>query len=174
MIGEIKLVCFYGPESVGKSTLARTMAEQYETIFVPEVAREMITSNDFTADDIVRIGREQYRRMMSAIPNANRVVFCDTDAITTQIYSQHYLGIIPDELFELEKAIRYDHYFLFDIDVPWIPDGLRDLPHMRAEMFRRFKQALDERSLEYTLVQGDWTQREETVTRKIDSLLETV
>ncbi|MBI3481387.1 MAG: AAA family ATPase, partial [Bacteroidetes bacterium] len=46
----MKLICFYGPESTGKSTMAKRLAEFYKTGFVPEVAREMITSNDFTMD----------------------------------------------------------------------------------------------------------------------------
>ena len=40
-------VCFYGAESTGKSTMAERIAGHYQTEFVPEVAREVISSNDF-------------------------------------------------------------------------------------------------------------------------------
>ena len=50
MFGRIMLVCFYGPESTGKSFMAKKMAEKYHTKFVPEVARELIASNDFNRE----------------------------------------------------------------------------------------------------------------------------
>lgn len=165
------LICLYGPESTGKSTLARRLAERYQTSFVPEVAREMVSSNQFTADDIVRIGREQTSRVLTAVKSANRVLFCDTDVITTAIYSDTYLSQVPGELFELEKEIRYDQYFLFDIDVPWVADGLRDLGGKREEMFARFKAELDRRKIPYILVSGSYEARERVIVDYVDNLL---
>jgi HTH-type transcriptional repressor of NAD biosynthesis genes len=167
----VKLICFYGPESVGKSYMAQAMAEKYKTVFVPEVAREMLIKNDFTEQDIINIGTAHYQRIIDQLPKANKFLFCDTDAITTQIYSQHYLNVIPDVLYDLEEKIQYDHYFLFDIDVPWVNDGLRDLPHLRKEMFYLFKKALDVRQIQYTIVQGDWAEREAIVTQWLDEQL---
>ena len=167
----VKKVCFFGPESTGKSTMAKRMAEKFKTEFVPEVAREFITSNEFSIDDIVEIAKAQTRRVRAKARGANRILFCDTDLITTQIYSQHYLGVVPDQLRKLEHEVVYDLYFLFDIDVPWVADGLRDLGHMRREMFIRFKNALDTRNIKYHLVNGDWQQREDDITDVINSYL---
>ena len=52
----IKKICLYGPESTGKSTLTIHLAEKFETTFVPEVAREMLITNDFSVQDIINIG----------------------------------------------------------------------------------------------------------------------
>lgn len=156
----VKKICFYGPESTGKSTIAQRMAEVYNTDYVPEVAREMITSNTFTIDDIMRIGNAQTERVKEKIKTANKILFCDTDVITTQLYSRHYLGTVPDVLYDLEKEIRYDQYFLFDIDVPWIADGLRDLGHKRQEMFDLFRKELEKRNINYLTVSGDYSDRE--------------
>ena len=60
----VRKVCLYGPESTGKTTMAKHLAEVYQTEYVPEVAREMITSNDFTEDDIIRIGYAQTQRVL--------------------------------------------------------------------------------------------------------------
>lgn len=167
----VKLVCLYGPESTGKSTMAKRMAERYHTSYVPEVAREMITSNDFTVDDIIRIGREQAARVKKMAKTANRVLFCDTDAITTAVYSDTYLHQVPAELSEMEKEIQYDLYLLFDIDVPWVADGLRDLGAKRAEMYARFKSELDKRGIPYTVVSGSFEAREKQVVDCVDRLL---
>jgi HTH-type transcriptional repressor of NAD biosynthesis genes len=173
MINEIKVVCFYGPESTGKSVLVKRMAEKYKTEFVPEVARELITSNDFNREDVIMIGRSQTERIFQKVRRANKILFCDTDLITTQIYSRQYLKVVPSVLYELEKMVEYDQYFLFDIDVPWIHDGLRDLgdEEKRIEMYEIFKSELTRRSIQFINVQGDWEGREQIVTKEITRLM---
>jgi HTH-type transcriptional regulator, transcriptional repressor of NAD biosynthesis genes len=170
MIGGIKLVCFYGPESTGKTAMVKQTAQLYKTVYVPEVARDMITSNHFTREDIIRIGQAQKERVLEMIQVANKILFCDTDLITTQIYSRHYLQEVPAILYELEKQVEYDHYFLFNIDVPWIPDGLRDLGDRREELFDIFRKELEKREIQYTLVKGNWKQRENIVNRTLEKI----
>lgn len=167
----VKIICFYGPESTGKSTMAKKMADYYRTEYVPEVARELISSNDFTLDDIIKIGKAQTERIKEKVRTANKLLFCDTDLITTQIYCCHYLKTVPSILYELEKEITYDRYFLFDIDVPWVADGLRDLGNERAEMFQVFKEELEKRSIDYTLVKGNWLERASIVEHNMKLLL---
>jgi HTH-type transcriptional repressor of NAD biosynthesis genes len=168
----VKKICFYGPESTGKSSMTIRMAEHYTTTYVPEVAREMLITNDFSVDDIIRIGYGHYERIQEKVKSANRFLMCDTDAITTQIYADYYLGTIPPALVELENKVNYAHYFLFDIDVPWIDDGLRDLGHLRREMFVIFKKALEKRKISYTLVRGDWMEREKSVRNVLNKFLQ--
>jgi HTH-type transcriptional regulator, transcriptional repressor of NAD biosynthesis genes len=167
----VKRICFYGPESTGKSTMAQHLAQVYQTQFVPEVARELITSNDFSVDDIIKIGHAQTERVLEKTKVANRFLFCDTDLITTQIYSKHYLHVIPDVLYELESMIHYDHYFLFDIDIPWVADNLRDLQDRRSEMFETFRSELLKRKIPYTLVQGTFEERESIINSQLQKLL---
>lgn len=167
----VKLVCFYGPESTGKSTMAVRMSERYQSEFVPEVARELITTNDFNTDDIIKIGHAHFQRIEEKKKVANKILFCDTDAITTQIYSHHYLKVVPDVLHELEKKVNYERYFLMDIDVPWVADGLRDLGNHRETMMTVFKEALTKRGISYIFVTGSQKEREEIVSREIDKLL---
>lgn len=173
MINNIKLVCFYGPESTGKSFMAKKMAEKYKTEFVPEVAREFITSNDFTREDIIMIGRAQTERIFQKARKANKILFCDTDLITTQIYSRHYLKVVPPVLYELEKMVEYDLYFLFDIDVPWVPDGLRDIGEekRREEMYEIFRSELERRNISYIKIEGDWEEREKAIVKEIAKLM---
>jgi len=173
MINDIKLVCFYGPESTGKSFMAKKMAGNYKTEFVPEVARELITSNHFNREDIIMIGRAQTERIFQKAHKANKILFCDTDLITTQIYSRQYLKVVPPVLYELEKMVEYDLYFLFDIDVPWVNDGMRDLgdEKKREEMYEIFKNELERRNIPYVKVQGDWEGREKIIVQEIAKLI---
>jgi HTH-type transcriptional regulator, transcriptional repressor of NAD biosynthesis genes len=173
MIDALKLVCFYGPESTGKSVMAKRMAEYYKTEFVPEVARELITSNSFNREDIIVIGRSQTERIFQKARKANKILFCDTDLITTQIYSREYLSVVPPVLYELEKMVEYDLYFLFDIDVPWVDDGVRDLgsQNNRERMYFVFKNELEKRGIKYIKVEGDWEEREAIIHQHIKRLL---
>lgn len=168
---EIILICLYGPESTGKSEMAKRLAEIYKTEIVPEVYREILNSNSFNSEDIIEIGKAQTARVFQKMEIANKVLFCDTDVITTQIYSRHYLKVVPPELYQLEEMISYHHYFLFDVDVPWIADGLRDLGEERKELFEIFKAELEKRNISYTLVHGDWQTRARIVNDKIDALI---
>lgn len=149
------------------------MADKYNTEFVPEVSRELISSNDFNREDIIMIGRAQTERIFQKARKANKVLFCDTDLITTQIYSRQYLKVVPPVLYELEKMVEYDLYFLFDIDVPWVNDGLRDLgdEKKREEMYAIFKSELERRNIPYVKVEGDWEEREKIVVSEIKKLL---
>ncbi len=167
----VKKICFYGPESTGKSVMAKQMAEYYGTEFVPEVAREIVSSNEFTIEDIIRIGHAQTERINEKLKLANRILLCDTDLITTQIYCRHYLGVVPEILYELEKKITYDQYFLFDIDVPWVGDGMRDLKENRQAMFDVFRHELEIRNISYLIVNGNYDEREVFLKSKLNKIL---
>lgn len=167
----VSKICFYGPESTGKTTMAMRMADRYKTEFVPEVARELITSNDFTIEDIKKIGLAHFQRIEDKSKTANKILICDTDAITTQIYSRQYLNQVPEELYILEKKVKYALYFLMDIDIPWVSDGLRDLGHHREAMMTVFKDELIRRDIPYIFVRGTDQQREENISSEIDRLL---
>lgn len=164
----MKLICLYGPESVGKTTTGLQLAAHYHTQFVQEVARDMVVDNDFTVEDIINIGQAQTHAVLEAAKTANKLLICDTDLITTQLYAQIYLNEVPPILYELEKQVHYDLYFLLDIDVPWVSDGLRDLGHRRQEIFDLFKAALDDRQIPYVRVSGDWPTRWQTITNEIE------
>ena len=153
--------------------MAKKLAAKYKTEFVPEVAREFITTNNFNREDIIVIGRAQTERIFQKARTANKVLFCDTDLITTQIYSRQYLKVVPPILYELEKMVEFDRYFLFDIDVPWVSDGMRDLgdEKKREEMYEIFKNELVRRNISYVNVQGDWDEREKIIEREIAKLI---
>lgn len=164
----MKMLCFYGPESTGKSMMAIHLATRFHTEFVPEVAREMLLSNDtIMVEDVIRIGERQTARILEKKKTATQYLFCDTDLITTQIYSRIYLDVVPPVLYELEKQVTFDHYFFFDIDCPWVADGLRDLGHRREEVKNMFLEELNNREIPFTWVRGNWKDREEIIMEEL-------
>lgn len=167
----VKKICLFGPESVGKTVMSQKLAKHYDTTFVPEAAREILTSNDINEGIITRIGKRQAQLVKEKTVLANKLLFCDTDLITTQIYARHYLGFVPEILPILEQEVNYDLYFFLDIDVEWVDDPLRDLGNRRAEMYQIFKTELDKRNIEYISINGNWDERMNKMIEEINKLL---
>ena len=167
----VKKICIYGPESTGKSRLTVDLARHFDTTFAHEIARDLLVDNNITAEDVIRIGRAQTQLVLEKTQAANKILFCDTDLITTQIYAAHYLGSTPSELIDLERQTHYDLYCLLDIDVPWIADPLRDFGDRRAYMYAVFKAELDKSGIPYIKISGNWEVRKKAVVEVVNQWL---
>jgi len=173
----LKVVVF-GPESTGKTTLARALASHYRTEWVPEYAREYLqekwdrTREICRPEDLPPIGAGQIAMENTLTHSANRLLICDTDLLVTKVYSEAYYDGYCDP--EIEKyALRntYDLYLLTGIDVPWVPDDLRDKPQEREEMFARFRSALELYNCSFVILRGSPEKRLEEAIYAIDKLL---
>ena len=51
----------------------------------------------------------------------------------------HFGGYCDPKIEKYTDILKYDYYFLTDIDTPWDKDDLRDRPNQREEMFFYFK-----------------------------------
>ncbi len=156
----VKKVCVYGPESTGKTVLTEHLARRFNTAFVPEMARELFIDRMPAHEGEMRMIAEAHaREIVRRAPLANRVLFVDTDHLTTRIYWQDLFGRSPEFGGWISDANRYDLYLLLDIDVPWVADPLRESQHRRAEHMERFRRELDRAGAEYVLINGSWEER---------------
>ena len=175
MSGAARLVrvCVTGPESTGKTSLASRLAERWETVWVPEASRTYAErkQSPLLIDDVLPIARAHVAMADASARDAVRMLVLDTDLLSTVVYSQHYYGIVPAEVDALERARRADLYLLCDVDVPWVPDGIRDRPTNREPMLALFRSALDARGLRWILISGDWDARWREADRAVRDLL---
>jgi HTH-type transcriptional regulator, transcriptional repressor of NAD biosynthesis genes len=161
----LRRVCVTGPESTGKTTLAQRLAELASTEWVPEASRIYAErkGDELLASDVAPIAREHIRLAEAATERARAegrtLLILDTDLLSTVIYARHYYQLVPDWIERMERARRADLYLLCDIDVPWIPDGIRDRPGNRDEMFALFRDALVKRKAPFVVVRGGWDER---------------
>ncbi len=173
----LKAVLF-GPESTGKTTLAQKLAHHYNTIWVQEYMREYLqkkwdlNKEVCTPHDLMVIARGQIKQENVLSPLANKILFCDTDLLELKVYSETYYNGYCNPLLH-KHALKnwYDLYFLTNIDTPWVPDDIRDKPHDREGMFRRFHHSLLKTNRPFVILQGDEDQRLETAVKHIDELL---
>lgn len=175
---ELVKVVLFGPESTGKTTLAKQLAEHYNTVWVPEYAREYLQEKwdkeqkTCEPKDLLPIAEGQMASENALAKKANRLLVCDTDLLETKVYSEaYYLGYCDPELEKYALANQYDLYLLTYIDVPWVKDDLRDKPDERERMFACFKDALVKYGRNFVILKGDNKTRLATAINHIDKLL---
>jgi HTH-type transcriptional repressor of NAD biosynthesis genes len=171
-------VALFGPESTGKTTLAKALSAYYNTCWVPEFARDYLQEKwDTTKEickkkDIYPIAVGQMALENELAKKANKILFCDTNLLLTEVYARTYFnGWCDQRVVEANKENQYALYFLTDIDVPWVADDLRDRPNQRREMFESFKTALDSRKIDYITLNGSHNERLEKAVARINQFL---
>ena len=169
----VRRVCLLGAESTGKTTLAAALAQHFGTVWVPEYAREYLSANGnvVTLADMPNIARGQAESEERLARQANRVLFLDTNLLTTYIWHEHYFGEVPDEIRDLAAARIAHLYFVTGLDVPWVADGLRDSPGQREHFHQRFCDELTARGLAYTVLSGSHEARLAQAAGEVEALL---
>ncbi len=160
----IKIV-LVGPESTGKTTLAKALATHFNTVWVEEYIREFSQQRfesegkSVEHEDLLTIAKEQISLENKTQKQANRFLFCDTNLLQTKIYAEIYFGNSPAFLDKCVEEFEYDLYFLTDIDVPWEEDPVRDAPLEREKHFDFFKKRLTELDKPFVVISGDEDER---------------
>lgn len=168
----IKRIAITGPESTGKSILARQLADHYKTVWVPEFAREYIgnLNRPYFAEDILIIAKEQLQRENLLAQNANKFLFCDTELIVTKIWIEHAFKSCPEWIVENLIKHKYDLYLLTNIDIPWEKDPQREHPHLREYFFGLYLKNLKSRTLPFNIISGLKEERLMNSIRIIDKM----
>jgi nicotinamide riboside kinase len=135
-----------GPESAGKTTLARALAERLRVPWTPEASRLFAESSPgplsaATVEPIARLAEQLEDEVLVARPG---MLVRDTDLVSTVVYAQHYYGMVPTWIEQEARARLGDLYLLCLPDLPWEADGVRDRPAQREELLQAFRTELSE------------------------------
>ena len=149
-------VVLIGPECSGKTTLAAALAAQFGAPWVPEAARRFVETDPtpLSAATVGPIARLSMQLDDAARAAGPPLLIHDTDLVSTVVYSRHYYGRCEAWIEREAQARRAALYLLSRPDLPWEPDGVRDQPHARAELFARFAAQLDAMGAAYTIIGG--------------------
>lgn len=158
-------IAMFGPESTGKTTLSKELAQHFDTVWIPEFARDYLqekldtTGEICTVEDLLPIAIGQTKLENDSLSLANTYLFCDTNLLVTKVFSEIYYNYCDSILDKAARKHKYDLFFLTDVDVPWEDDGLRDSPENRSAIFETFKNALIVNNKPYILLSGDKKER---------------
>ncbi len=168
----VQKIVFMGAESTGKSTLTERLALEFQTNFVAEYGREVwMQKNGMLAlEDYVYIAKHHQQLEDAALPESNRFLFVDTNAITTMFWCYAYEGAGLPELTDLARVaeFRYDHVFVCNDDIPFVQDGWRDDAVWRSRQQSIILYDLTVRGVPFTLVSGSLEERVTQVKALLD------
>jgi HTH-type transcriptional repressor of NAD biosynthesis genes len=184
----MKKIIFMGPESCGKTVMSEKVSAYFDSECVPEFGR---TYTDYLSDNELQIELRDFvkiagghSKLIRTVANNNvhaesinryhdKLLFIDTDFITTRIWSEIYMRNISPELSEFENDYmqRGDVYFLMKPDVEWINDGTREFPHLREWHFDRIKKELEKRNLPFLIIEGNYEERYQMVMSHLIKLI---
>ena len=157
---DIIKIAMFGPESSGKTTLSRQLAAHFETVWIPEFAREYLEEKLHNSgevcvpEDLLPIAIGQTKLENEGLNVANKFLFCDTNLLVTKVYSEAYYEFCEPILDKAAKNHNYDLFFLTDIDLPFEKDELRDSEENRNKFFHIFKKSLIENNKPFIQISG--------------------
>ena len=164
-----KKILFCGPESTGKSTLARVLASKLQATYVPEYARSYVELIDRDAgiEDVLLIYKKQLN-LEAQLSVKREVLVCDTSVLELEMW----MKIEFDSEIDLAKSVThlksYHSIFLCVPDFPYEPDVVRTNVDRRKDWCGLYEKFLNMNKIKFTSLKGDTKGRIELVMSSIE------
>jgi NadR type nicotinamide-nucleotide adenylyltransferase len=165
----VKRVCAIGPESSGKSTLVRRLADHYGTTYVDEYARLILSGGgrDWQAADTTTIAKAQQVAEEAMARRATRLLFADTNLFAVGLWSDRLFGQAPPWVVDAPDPT--DLYLLTEPDLPYVGHPAYDEPAERVAFHERCEWALRGRNV--AAIRGGSDERFARAVDAVDALL---
>ena len=167
-------IAILGPESTGKSELAKALATYYKGEWVPEYAREYVEKlgRKYNYDDVCHIAAIQLKEIdLFENKTQSDFVFFDTELIITKIWFEYCFGEVPQFLTNAMEKPVFDFYLLCDYDLEWIPDPVREHGDDRAYFFNLYKAEIEKTQRPFSIVSGTGEDRVLNAIKAIENYL---
>lgn len=171
----MRKIAIVGPESSGKSTLARDLGAR-QSVVVEEFARTYLSDIGpaYEESDLLTIAVAQARAEDAAQGFTEQhglsLLVCDTDLLTIRIWSEEKYGRCDPWIHEQSEQRHYDLWLLCAPDIPWEPDPLREHPHDRDRLFEIYRASLMDLRKPHIILSGDHQVRLRAAIEAIDRI----
>lgn len=166
----VRRIVLIGAESTGKTTLAELLANRFNTLWVPEYAREQWEQKvaglsmdgplpGWSHEEFIDIATEQQRRENLAARSANKVLICDTSAFATGTWFERYNHARHPVVDAIGARDVAHLYLLTEPDIPFVQDGFRDGEKIRHWMHERFVEEITRTGVPTVRLRGRIEQR---------------
>ena len=146
-----------GPESTGKTTLAKQLAEHFSGQYIPEFAREYVEklSDHYTYEDVEIIANHQVEQYLATKSESGQLFFFDTWLIITKIWFNWVFEKSPDWLDDQIHNCPIDLFLLCQPDLPWEADPVRENGgENRIKLFNQYKKELNQYGFNFVEIGG--------------------
>lgn len=163
----IPRVIILGGESSGKTTLALALAKHLNTTWVPEYGRQVYDEQEGKLEplhfDFIGDKQAEFEKVAASV--ANKVVVCDTNAITTYFYAIEMTGAARVKTIQnMLNCVRpWDVIYLCDPNINFFQDGTRRDTEFRNKGHEFYKTFLRDQGIPFKIISGTLTERVLTI-----------
>ena len=181
----VKKIVIIGPESTGKSTLCKSLADHYKTAWVKEYAREYLLNNGtaYSFENLLTIAKGQIDNEELGIKNLvaqssssptthYSPLIIDTDMYVLKVWCEFVFGQCHQWILNRIVERPYDWDLLCNIDLPWVKDELREYPDLttREKLYHHYKDILVNQHIPWVDIIGNYEERVQKAISAIDKL----
>jgi NadR type nicotinamide-nucleotide adenylyltransferase len=165
-------IALIGPESSGKTTLCKTLAQHFNGYWTSEYARDYLTNTSgiYDISDLDIMAQDQFD-LWEQVPN-HEICFYDTEMINYKVWSINKYNICSKLILSLVDSQQFDLYLLCMPDLPYEIDSLREFPsyEKRYCLFEKYEEELRKYNFNYKIVNGSNISRSEKAISIIQSI----
>ncbi|HZL12062.1 MAG TPA: ATP-binding protein [Prolixibacteraceae bacterium] len=155
-------IAITGPESTGKTTLSRQLAELFKGQYIPEHAREYVEKlpHPYTFEDVEVIANIQIGQYQATKKSKEQLFFFDTWLIITKVWFNWVYGKAPDWLENQIHECPIDLYLVCQPDLPWEADPVRENGGKnREKLLERYREELKHYGFNFVEISGTGDER---------------
>jgi nicotinamide riboside kinase len=149
-----KKIVITGPECSGKTTLAMKLSAVMKGVYIPEVARPLLTltNNQYLLKDLLTIAKYQSALEQVVEGCGHGWIICDTSMLVIKIWSQYRFKEVDPLIEGYLQDSSADLWLLCEPLTEWHPDILRDAEQNRDQLFKLYHDELVRAGKEFLMV----------------------
>lgn len=171
-----KKVVIIGPESTGKSSLSTALASHYNTIAVPEYARQYLLQygTQYSFSDLLTIAKGHLAAEERLAPEAkNDLLFIDTDMYVMKVWCEFVFDACHQWILDRIAERQYHLYLLCNVDLPWVKDELREYPDLesRKKLFHMYHDLMINQHVPFKVISGNYDERFDAAVSAVEKMM---